>query len=148
VHETVTNPGGPDQVRVWVPGAGVGGLVVVVPGRFVGAADGRDVAPPAVWAADGGALVGPAPVEGGCDGGDDVAAGGLDGVVAVGVDGATGGDPTVPMTGAFVSELPVTWLPARSIATQVSADPASTTAIQEPTATIHIRLLITTSSQP
>ncbi|HEX2894225.1 MAG TPA: hypothetical protein VHO29_09520 [Marmoricola sp.] len=147
MHETVTNPGGPDQVRVWVLGVGVGGLVAVVPGRFVGAADGRDVAPPVVWAAGGGALVGPAPVEGG-DGGADVVAGGLDGVVSVGVDGATGGEPTVPTTGAFVSELPVTWLPARSIATQVSADPASTTAIQEPTATIHIRLLITTSSQP
>jgi hypothetical protein len=101
VHATVTKPGVPDQVRVWVAGEFGAVLVGAVPGPFV-VAGGRGV----------GRVVEGVPVGDDDDGLVAGVAGPGDGVVAapwVGAGGEVGGGPTVPTTGAWeAAVLPVT----------------------------------------
>jgi len=123
VQDTVTEPAAPDHVRVSVRSVDE---VEVLGAEGVWDLVGDDVGDAPVVCC--GLVEAVAPAEGLC----------------FGVRGLVGALPTVPMTTGWVSAavgLPVTWLPARSIATQVSADPAITTTTHAVTARNHIRLL-------
>jgi len=126
VQDTVTVPAAPDQVRVSVcTGDEAAVFEGEPPGRVdVGVADGVRDGRVVARGPAGDVRVARGPCFGEC--------------VRVGAA------PIVPTTAGCVWSgvgLPVTWLPARSIATQVSAEPAITTTTHAVTARNHIRLL-------